>query len=420
MKRALGGVALGVVLVAAFLVWRDEGGPRRSGGRSQAERPAQATSSPAEPGSARTNTEDAGAGALGRLRAALNGGDAGEAQRAAAALRRTIRLSAAARRLAVETLLSAEAPKQLRMALAMVLGTLAGNDAALLEALERFREDEEVSLCVLLALGATREPADDDDVFDLGDRPWGALGPAGIGITVRREVDDAAVRAALVRFLAERRTGLREASAVALRHTVASADVRSAFLAALAPEAADDVALVLGEALAVWAGGTAAGTERTAVVNALLARAGDEGLDGFRFRMENDFRRIPLDDAQAATLAHLARPGNTFAVRSFGLTVLAASAPAAARPVLGRMLADDDDAAVRDLSARLLSTLPSDATSITLLVAAANSDPAWNVRYQAVDALARFRDDARALAAIRAARGDPDARVAKRAAELDG
>jgi hypothetical protein len=419
MKRALGGVALGVALVAAAVaIWHDEDRPHRSGGRPRTERPARATPGAEEAGSAQA--PDPAVRALDRLRAALAGRDATEAQRAAAALRKSIRLSGAARRLAVEALLSAETPRELRMALALVLGTVAGNDAALLEALERFGGDEDVTRCVLLALGATREPAEDDDVFGLGDRPWGAMGPAGIGITVRREVDDAAARAALVRFLAEPRAGLREASAVALRHTVARSDVRSAFLAALAPEAKDDVALVLGEALAVWAGGPAAGAERTAVVNALLARAGDEGLDGFRFRMENDFRRIPLDDAQAATLARLARPGNSFSVRSFALMVLATGAPAAARPVLGEMLAADDDAAVRDLSARLLSTLPRDAGSIALLVEAARSDPAWNVRYQAVDALGHFRDDASAAAAIRAAREDPDARVAKRAAELDG
>ena len=53
------------------------------------------------------------------------------------------------------------------------------------------------------------------------------------------------------------------------------ADVRTEFVAALQEEATDDVATVLGESLAEWAGAVPQGAERTTIVGILLARAGD-------------------------------------------------------------------------------------------------------------------------------------------------
>jgi HEAT repeat protein len=82
------------------------------------------------------------------------------------------------------------------------------------------------------------------------------------------------------------------------------------------------------------------------------------------------------------------------------------------------LLAADADAPVRDLAARLLGTLPHDSGTVAALSVAARDDAAWNVRYQAVDALGRFGVDEAAVAAVRAAANDADARVAKRARAL--
>ena len=125
--------------------------------------------------------------AVAALEAALQRGDAHAAQDAAAALRRLLRRDAEARRGAAARLLAGETPRVLRMVLALVLGTLPGGeqDAVLIDALERFAKDTAVARCILLALGATRDPPDDDDVFGLGDRPGGVHGPGGVGITVR-------------------------------------------------------------------------------------------------------------------------------------------------------------------------------------------------------------------------------------------
>jgi hypothetical protein len=352
------------------------------------------------------------------LRASLAAGEVQATRDAAAALRRRLRTNPAARERAEQLLLAEDTPRELRMALAFVLGTLGGSDPVLLEALRSFHADAEFVRCLIFALGATRDPPEDDEVFGLGDRPWGVHGPGGLGITVRRRIEDSEVRQALAGHLSDARSSVREAGAIALRHSIAIAPVRSEFLSTLRAESSDDVATVLGEALAVWAGGAPQGAEQTAIVATLLARAGEEGLDGYRFRMEDDFRRIPLDEAQQVTLQEYARPAHAYAVRSFALSALVAAAPAAARPLCEELLAQDTDAAIRDLAARLLGTLPRDGRTLEALVAASRDDAAWHVRYQALDALSRFRTDGRAAAAIRAAIEDADERVAKRATEL--
>ena len=333
----------------------------------------------------------------------------------AAALRGLLRRDQKVLRDAEARLLDPNTLRELRMALAFVLGTLGTSDAVLIEALQRYAKDTELVRCLLFGLGATREPPDDDEVFGLGDRPWGVNGPGGMGITVRHRVDDPAARDALARHLRDKRDSVREAAAIALRHSTMITSVRTEFVSSLQAEPSDDVAGVLGEALAVWAGATGSSAEQTSVVNTLLARAADDGFDGYRFLMEDNFRRIALDASQQATLAAYAGPTHSYAVRSFALNALSAAAPGTARPLLERYVSADDNAAVRDLSAHLLGWLPESASSIRVLVAASVHDTKWSVRFQAVDALARFPKNTEAAEAIRAARQDPDPRVAKRA-----
>lgn len=309
------------------------------------------------------------------------------------------------------------------MVLAIVLGTLSGNDDVLLDGLGRFAEDAGFVRCVLLALGAMREPEDDDEVFDLGSRPWGEKGPGDLGITVRRAIDDAVVRNAIASRLESDAEEVRRAAAAALRHSLANADARRAFLSRLEREGDDDVAMVLGEALAVRAGDEAEPLARSEIVAALLRRAGEEGFDGYRFRMEDDFQRIALGPAERETLAELARGPHPFRVRSFAISALGAQAIRGGaealdetRALLGACLDDDPEAAVRDLAARLLGKLPPDEGSLARLAQAASMDPAWRVRYAAVEALGAAGPGA--LEALRAASADPDERVAARAREL--
>jgi len=310
------------------------------------------------------------------------------------------------------------------MALAFVLGTIGRSDPVLLRVLAH-DPDEGVLRCVLLALGATREPADDDEVFGLGARPWGADGPHGLGITVRRAIDDVAVRRALAGFLDHAAPTLRQAAAESLRHSLDAADARDAFRHAFAGEEADDVALPLGEGLAVWAAGTDDATERADVVRTLVARAADERLEGYRFRIEDDLGGMALGPEELAALREYAHPSQPLGLRAFALTVLATGADrggpdaaAEARRLLERTAQDDPDRAARDLAARLLGRLPWTAASGAVLAGLAREAPEWSVRFSALEALAGFGARPEVLAALDAARADPDARVAARAAEL--
>jgi HEAT repeat protein len=368
-----------------------------------------------------------GSGPLDQLRQALAAGDVAWARTAAAGLRRTLRTDPSARLRAAATLLDPESPPELRRALALVFGTFGGadSDAVLLAVLRDFPEDPGLLRCALLGLGGTREPEDDDEVFDLGDRPWGAKGPGGLGITVRRKLEEPVVREAAERFLRRNEPALREAAASALRHTLAEADVRRSFVVQLAVERADEVAAVLGESLAGRAGGTEDPGERREIVGALLARAGDDGLDAYRFRMEDDFERVALGPQDRAALFDLAGPARPFGVRSFALAALARSSArtggkdaAGARASLAGLLASDGDAAVRDLSARLLAKLPFDAAAAEALARAAAKDAAWNVRFTALETLASFGKRPVVLEALDAGAADPDTRVRERAAEL--
>lgn len=364
--------------------------------------------------------------AFEKLRIALAGGPDG-ARAAAAETRRLLRTDAAAREKAVALLLDPGTQPALRQALALVFGTFDGatNDAVLLKLLLETPRSEALVRCALLALGGTREPEDDDEVFGLGDRPWGAKGPGGLGITVKREIGEAAVREALERFLGTEEKGLREAAAIALRHSVAQADVRESFLRRLAVEDADAVAAPLGEALAGRAARTTDPADRGEIVGALLARAGDERLDAFRFRMEDDLGNVAFDPEDRAALAALAASEHSFGVRSFALTALARSsgkaggaAASATRSVLVGLLATDSATAVRDLAARLLRHLPADGGAVDALARAARGDAAWNVRFTALETLASYGSRPGVKEALEAACSDKDERVKNRADEL--
>ncbi len=422
MVRGLGWSAVVVTFaVVAWLLLRHEAEQR--GHRPEPVDRAHAVGPDAPAvGQTRTATADA----VAALRDALPAADPLESAEAAAVLRRLLRADDTARRDVEARLLAPETPRELRMAFAFILGTLPGGpaDRVLIEALVVFARDAAFVRCALLALGATRDPPDDDEIFEMGDRPWGHHGPGGLGITVQRPIEDPRVRAALGEHFEREETALREAAALALRHTLADSEVRDLFLAVLANEPADDVAGELGEALAHWAG-SAPEQDRIAVVTRLIERTGEEGLEGYRFRMEDDFTRLALSVTDRERIASYAESTRPFGVRDFALGILTSTARrsgdeavAFARATLTRYLQGDEQAAIRDRTARLLGTLPRDPLTIQALAAAARSDSAWNVRYSAVASLGRYKDAPEAKETLRAATKDKEPRVAALAKEL--
>ncbi|MHC4449040.1 MAG: HEAT repeat domain-containing protein [Planctomycetota bacterium] len=420
----------GVGLLAwALGVWNRGTGTQR-GERASRDDSARHSTPPAGVDAAGATAPTSFATAITELAEAIEQteGDRGRAaQQAAMRLRGLLRIDSAARAEAERLLLDGKASSTLRQAVALVLGTLPGgpSDEVLLAALPRFAGDNALVRCLLFALGATRDPPEDDDVFGLGDDPWGVRGPAGIGITVRRAIEDARVRAVLAHHLGMSEAVVREAAAISLRHSIVEADARSTFLAVLAAESTDEVAMVLGEALAQWAGGTGDRVEQEAVLARLLARAGDPGLDAYRLRMEDDFRRILVSPAQQATLRALAGAPHETGVRQFAMAALVGSAVRsgtdgvdAAERLLTQILEQDETTALRDHAARLMGELPSSRDRIATLARVVRGDAAWNVRWQALGSLARLARGAPLRSTLEAATRDPDPRVRKRAREL--
>jgi hypothetical protein len=273
-----------------------------------------------------------------------------------------------------------------------------------------------------LALGATRTPPDKDEVFGLGDRPWGQDGPGGLGITVRRSIDDDETRRALEARLSDATSTTRWAAATALRHSTAAPDVREAFERSLALETDDAPAAVVGETLAAVAR-RADAPDRDRVLRLLVARAGLDGMDGLRFRVIDDLAGAALPAEVRATLAAYAELPHPFGLRSFALEVLAGAASvddAARRDVralLARFLRVDADAAIRDVAARMLRKTGTDAVAADALLRAVREDAAWNVRYAALDSLVAVASPD-AVAALAAASHDSDERVRTLAARL--
>lgn len=360
---------------------------------------------------------------LGDLVAALASGDVERTQEAAVALRRLLRTDPDSWQAATELLADAAADQELRGALAVVLGTIDadGVDAVLRDALAA--ADGDLARALVLALGATREPPDDDDVFHLGDRPWGEHGPGGLGITVRRTVEDEATRRTLEGALRASDAELRRVAAVALRHSLASADARDAFFTVLREDPDDGPVSEVAEALAQRAR-RAPEEERSAFLLALLARAAEPGLDALRFRVMDDLHRVPLTPDIAARVRELALADEAFAIRGFALELLGQTAQsgddgtvAVAREVLVRVLELDADPALRDVAARVLRDVPAAAESQAALLRALREDRAWNVRYTALETLVRLGGDD-ADAALRTGNEDGDERVRALAAEL--
>src|SRR5204863_7743847 len=95
---------------------------------------------------------------------------------------------------------------------------------------------------------------------------------------------------------------------------------------ALATETADLVAAELGESLVVAARNESDPAERARVHRLAVQRASEDAFDGLRFRLEDDLGAAVLGADERRALADLAAPSNSFAKRSFALSVLAASA----------------------------------------------------------------------------------------------
>lgn len=364
-----------------------------------------------------TPVPDLFADATARLAAAVHAGEGAAA--AAAALRRLLRTDAGAWTACRRLLVHGKLESPVRAALALVLGTIPNpeTDDVLLEALAtlRGRQDPIVLVALLHGLGATRTPADADEIFDYGDRPWGVVGPGRLGITVSRPIEDASVALILTSHLWDPRlpAEARAAAVASLRHSLGRPQVLADFRAVLRQETVDGVASGIGEALAVWAR-SHRGAESTAVIRELIARSGTPSFDSFRFHVEDELAHIALDEMAVGQLMQHLAPTHSFALRSWALEVLGHQPGVEVTHRLCRMATEDADPAMRDAAVRLLRQRNADANVRRVLTRVVHRDAAWQVRYAALGSLPTA-PRAEILAVLRRATSDPDTRVRARA-----
>ena len=363
---------------------------------------------------------DAFTTAFAALASAIKGGDAAAA---AASMRQLLRTDQAALAQAYEALLAGETEPDLRRAIAMVLGTLAvdGVDEVLLAALQQFDGDAETVVTLIAALGALRDPPDEDDVLDMSAAPhFAAHGPGGMGITVRNVISDARVEEALGNLLLDGdRRDVRMAAANALQFSVNQEFSRTRFRTALANELDDGVASMLAQSLGYWTRRKMSNEARHIVDEVVLA-ADRPGFDEYRMRVETALQESVYGEAALGQLRSWTQSGMPFEMRSFALSILLGQKAVgpATRNTLVEIVANDPDRAMRDYAARQLGKLPFGSDSRGALQTLFHGSSDWSLRLTALSSLVGILPAAERDALLQQAANDADSRVSRRAERL--
>lgn len=427
--RSLGITAAAAATAVAVVWWSDAAPPPAIARAAAPPRRAEAIDAAADVGPDRSAATHAdgpprAATAFGEALTALAAAvRAGRAVDAAAAMRRLVRTDPGARSEAYAALLADDTPDAQRRALAMILGTLAveGVDEVLLAAVDRFRADPATVVALIAALGALRDPPDDDDVFDMEAAPHFAVhGPGGMGITVRNVIRDPAVEAKLGELLLDReQRGVRLAAANALQFSVGREFTRTRFRTALAAETDDAVAALLGQNLGLWTR-RKQGEEAQHIVDEVVQASGRPGFDEYRLRMETALHESSFNQDTMTQLRSWSQPGMSYELRSFAYSVLLGQRPVdpQSRAAIVRAAAGDPDRAIQDYALGLLARLPAGADSVQALRAVLTSSPDWSLRSSALRSLALLLRGAERASLLREAAEDVDARVARQARRL--
>lgn len=350
---------------------------------------------------------------------------AGAAAEAAARMRRLLRTDQGAFAEACEALLAEDTDGDMRQALAMVLGTLAvdGVDDVLLAALDQHREDQGTVVALIAALGALRDPPDDDDVFDMEAAPhFAAHGPGGMGITVRNILSDPRVEQALGALLLDReRREVRLAAARAMQFSVGQEFTRTRFCTALEGELDDRTAALLAQSLGTWSR-RRDDVDSRRIVDQIVQAADRPGFDEYRLRLETALLDCSFDESTLSQLATWTMPESSYEMRTFAFRALLAQRPVApaTRESLVGIAAGDPDRAMRDFAAKALGNLTASLDSVAALRQLYAQTDDWSLRVTALSSLARILPPAERQALLQQAMADDDERVRRRAQRLGG
>ncbi|MBI4603845.1 MAG: HEAT repeat domain-containing protein [Planctomycetes bacterium] len=367
----------------------------------------------------------------------MQGGLRDEVRALASELRAALRQDAEILQAAGAILLDPTESERLRGTLALILGTLRGEEAQafLLKALEGAGRESDLTKWLLYALGAWKERADFDERFAFPpDGPWVVESPAGLRLPIRAVLDDSAVVEVVEGYLRHAKdSGVRLAAAQALRHSLEVERVREEFLETLGLEIDSAVHAECAEALGEWTV-TADVPQAVAVREKLLEEAALPQADLLRLKIEPAMRSAPLTAREAEAVAQLlGARSDDLGSRYFAMEVAGAQVPLLLEDphrrasgerlvaLLLQTLAGDAEPKLREKAAEKLGRVPGPMT-VAGLLSAAERDSAWNVRLAAARALGPAADEQETIRSVleRLAQSDPDPRVRRAAAESLG
>ena len=347
-----------------------------------------------------------------------------DVQSAAAQMRAQLRRNPALLDDLFKKLLEPSANVQEFANLALVAGSLGSRESTrrLLRTLGQFRNDPARAEWILYALGTYKERPGWDERFSFSAKgPMVLITDDGLRTALFHEFTDPRIIGEILPFLGEGDANLRSAAILTLRHSLANPNVRNAFAQTLSNEGDYGNQANLSEALARISEKLPV-EEKAEMASRLLERALQP--DGFaiRLKVETPLKGVPLDASQQNLLANLATSPDLAdsSTRKFALSLLANQHAQGdrANPILWTAATGDPEPTIRAAAIEHLRSHPVP-PSPSRLIPILDADPDWNVRYAAVETLARIPSEEEAHNALNAlktaALNDPHPQVSARA-----
>jgi HEAT repeat protein len=314
---------------------------------------------------------------------------------------------------AVRILTDSSADPTFRRAIAVVLGSLPGEEGkrVLAKALADHKVDG-LERSVILAIGIGE--IEDGGIFEREGQPYATEAAPGLFVLVRGAIGDAQARAELSRFLAESpASDVRLASARVLRDSTAQAEVRQALSGRLEQETDAEVLAEAAAALTNWSrAADSALPERGEVLSKVFDRIpGCEEV--LRLRLQAPLSSTPFTPEESQRLHTLAidvdPDARRFAVDVLGRRIgMSAADSELSVPVLRSSVTLDSNPHVRETAALGLGRVATDPQVVQTLAAALQRDADWEVRATAARSLGRAAGSEAARQALQtAAANDP-------------
>jgi len=358
---------------------------------------------------------------------ALRDGSPEELQDAAAKLRSELRNNPSRLAKIERLLLDPSTPLRTFANIALITGSLDTPEATqlLLTTLAQFKNEASRAEWILYALGTWKQFSDKNDRFAFAPNgPMILETSEGLATPLYHQFTKQSIYRQILPLLEKSSPNLRAAAILTMRHSLNQTPIRNAFLATLRWETDPGNQANLAEALARQAIKLPADSVKE-TVSLLLELATKPDALNIRMKILSPLQGLPINKSQQDRLTNLASNPDlaNSTTRQFALSLLASRNIQANQPnpILWQSASNDPDPTVRAAAIEHIRNHPIP-PSPSRVVPILDSDPDWNVRYAAVETLARIPSEDEAHNALNAlkntARNDPNPEVAGRARSI--